>query len=676
MVKKHSVWKTITLLVLVLSLLTLCGCSGDAGTTDGGDETQTPSGDGEGGTEDGGASAGGENTPIAADWDEETLLAADFLLYNVNCGGAGTTLPEGETCGIYQSVADQPYGEDAGTGKSWGYTPVTGLVEDEASTGTGMTAYRLAFDQEADVETPEILYTFQLPAGEYDVTVGFYDPPGVRTVDVDCEGEALELDTRLLRYKLAEVQGTVVCEDGELNVRVYNSDAKNFMDWPIVSYIRVSVKPEYTAELLTTALSAYFAGDGEGVYTTASWEAYKEAYETAEKLSQESSPSETGLKDSLTALRSAYQGLVLKYRYDSFSPGEVWRDTENNIIQAHGGQVQQLEVPDSVTGQLVTKWVWVGEDKSLGYRGGVRAYSSDDLYNWQFEGVIMRNVDTRESLDEDEYFQEVYAGYTAEELDRVYLCINSTTSVIERPKLLYNEKTQQYVLWFHADGPTETSDSNYAAACAGLAVSDSPFGPYRFVDRYRLNVCPPDQEDYYPESRGMARDMNLFKDTDGTAYIIYSSEENLTLYISKLNDEYTYLATPPEEAVYGVDYIRLFPGAQREAPALFYREGKYYLLTSGCTGWDPNQARYYVADSVLGEWTSLGDPCIGDDSHTTFRSQSTCVFQDPVSGTWIYMGDRWNSDDLANSRYVWLPIDFDEDGNMSFSFTDEWTLSR
>ena len=42
----------------------------------------------------------------------------------------------------------------------------------------------------------------------------------------------------------------------------------------------------------------------------------------------------------------------------------------------------------------------------------------------------------------------------------------------------------------------------------------------------------------------MARDMNLFVDDDGTGYIIYSSEENATMFISKLDDEYTDLAAP------------------------------------------------------------------------------------------------------------------------------------
>lgn len=75
----------------------------------------------------------------------------------------------------------------------------------------------------------------------------------------------------------------------------------------------------------------------------------------------------------------------------------------------------------------------------------------------------------------------------------------------------------------HADGPTKDSQSSYAAASAGVAASKTPYGPFRFIERYRLNTCPADQEDMYPQSKGMARDMNLFTDDDGTAYIVYSS---------------------------------------------------------------------------------------------------------------------------------------------------------
>ena len=172
----------------------------------------------------------------------------------------------------------------------------------------------------------------------------------------------------------------------------------------------------------------------------------------------------------------------------------------------------------------------------------------------------------------------------------------------------------------------------------------------------------------------MARDMNLFTDEDGTAYIIYSSEENLTIYISKLNEEYDYLCTTPEKAVYGVDFIRLYPGAQREAPAMIKKDGTYYLMTSGATGWNPNKARYWRADEIFGDWEDMGDPCIGDENETTFASQSTCIFE-ADNGEYIYMGDRWNSDDLAASRYVWLPVTFTEQGEMSLKWQDEWRLN-
>ena len=360
-------------------------------------------------------------------------------------------------------------------------------------------------------------------------------------------------------------------------------------------------------------------------------------------------------------------------KFDSFKPGESWYDSNGNLIQAHGGHVQWLKVFNDELGEYEEKWWWVGEDKTKGYRGGICAYSSNDLYNWKFEGIIMRNISDREQLDTEEYFTKLYEGYTSEQLDNVFISINDTSSVIERPKMIYNEKTKKYILWFHADGPTKTSNSNYAAASAGVAISNSPKGPFRFIDRYRLHICPSDQVDMYPKSKGMARDMNLFIDDDKTAYIIYASEENLTLYISRLNDEYTYLEKSPKEAVYGVDYIRVFPGAQREAPAIFKRNGMYYLMTSACTGWHPNQASYAIASSLLGEWTNMGDPCVDDVKKTTFDSQSTCIFE-AAKDTYIYMGDRWLSEDLVNSKYIWLPLEFDQEGKMKLSWKDEWRL--
>lgn len=617
--------------------------------------------------------------PFGTEPTAEQLLQADFLLYNVDCGASEVTaFAEDQICGLYQSVSDQPYGADGVTGVSWGYRQADYMVREEDHLGEGPTASKWTMKEEdypPGGSERAFCYDFQLPAGEYRVTVGFYNPFGPRKIDVECEESRMVEGEKLLRYRLTEKQFDVRVEDGELNLKVFNEDGKRAMDIPILSYIRIAVNPEYTKELFELALQKYAAEGMPEDYTKVSYDRYEQAVAEAEALIAGELPGQEDCEEKFNQLKEGYALLNKKLRYDSFRPGKQWADTENDLIQAHGGQVQRMTFRDEESGETVSRWIWVGEDKTAGARGGIRAYSSEDLYNWQYEGVIMRNVSSREQLDTDGYFQELYAGYTSEQLDNVFRCLDAGSAIIERPKLIYNEKTEQYVLWFHADGPTDTSDSSYAAASAGVAVSDSPFGPYRFIDRYRLNVCPEDQEDMYPSSKGMARDMNLFIDSDKTAYIIYSSEENLTLYISKLNDEYTYLATPPEKAVYGEDFIRLYPGAQREAPAVFVRDGTYYLLSSGCTGWAPNQARYYKSDSMLGEWVNMGDPCIGDDKATTFDSQSTCVFED-ASGNLIYMGDRWNSDNLADSRYVWLPVTFSEDGKMELRWLDEWRMEQ
>ncbi|GJM69191.1 hypothetical protein HMSSN036_14070 [Paenibacillus macerans] len=134
------------------------------------------------------------------------------------------------------------------------------------------------------------------------------------------------------------------------------------------------------------------------------------------------------------------------------------------------------------------------------------------------------------------------------------------------------------MMWAHIDGDKnpENNAQNYGKAQAGYAISDSPTGPFVYQRSYRMDQCPPDQVDYQPGNPGMARDMNLFKDDDGTAYLIYSSEENRTIYISKLLDDYSDVVgwhkdgnvdengNPVRDAVYkgvyGEDYVRVFPG--------------------------------------------------------------------------------------------------------------------
>ena len=350
---------------------------------------------------------------------------------------------------------------------------------------------------------------------------------------------------------------------------------------------------------------------------------------------------------------------------DSFLPGAKWTDTEGNMIQAHGGQVQLMPVPDG-NGGKETVYVWIGENKNSGHLGNpVAVYTSSDLYSWEYRGDVMRPLSSVEEIDSDPYFQALYGDLSEEQKKHVYDCIG-TDKVIERPKMLYNEKNDNYVIWFHNDCYTEKNSYYYDVGMAGCAVSDSPYGPFRFIDRYRLSECPKGQIDCYPFSKGEARDMNLFLDEDGTGYIVYTSENNKTLYISRLNEDFTGLSG----SEYGIDYIRIFPGAMREAPVLIRENGRYYLMSSSTTGWASNQARVWSADSIFGTWKNDGNPCEGRGAGVTFDTQSTTLFQAP-NGQWIYGGDRWNSSELDDSRYVWLPVSF-ENGKLVIRWESEW----
>lgn len=307
-----------------------------------------------------------------------------------------------------------------------------------------------------------------------------------------------------------------------------------------------------------------------------------------------------------------YQKSDKQQKKVKFIPGELWQDNKGNHINAHGGGI----VHHSGT------YYWYGEKRGGTESQGVNVYSSKDLYNWTFEKLAFSPSDDKES-------------------DIAWGCI------IERPKVIYNKRTKKFVMWFHL----ELKGQGYAAARAAVAISDSPTGPFKLVDSFRPNGH-------------MSRDMGLFVDDDDVAYHIYSSDENYELRLSKLTLDY--LAPTASD--------KLLFRNHREAPALFKYNKKYYLFTSGCTGWAPNKAELHVADDLFGPWTSLGDPMRGPDAQITFDAQSTFVL--PVAGkkdAFIFMADRWKPKNLLDSRYIWLPIDL-KNGTVTVSWKDQWKL--
>jgi hypothetical protein len=108
---------------------------------------------------------------------------------------------------------------------------------------------------------------------------------------------------------------------------------------------------------------------------------------------------------------------------------------------------------------------------------------------------------------------------------------------------------------------------------------------------------------------------------------------------------------------------------------MFKRNGVYFLLTSGATGWSPNQQRYGTATSVTGTWSGLKD--LGDA--TSYRSQTAYVL--PVQGSagtdYLYLGDRWGNatgGTVNDSTYVWLPLEFPTSTTMTMEYSPRITI--
>lgn len=303
-------------------------------------------------------------------------------------------------------------------------------------------------------------------------------------------------------------------------------------------------------------------------------------------------------------------------KHAEFKPGEIWTDTSGAPINAHGGGILYHAKTYYWYGEIKTGKTWTPEcNRTWGGTRvetvGVSCYSSKDLYNWKNEGNVLPAV-------QDDPKHELHK-----------------TKVLERPKVLFNRATKKFVMWMHVDS------EDYALAQAGVAVSDSPKGPFRYVGSSRPDGA-------------MSRDMTVFMDEDGKAYLFHASENNATLHISLLTDDYLKPAGR---------FVRVFEGRSMEAPAVFKHAGRYYLMASDCTGWAPNAARSAVADSIWGPWKELGNPCSGPESEITFRGQSAFIL--PVAdqpGTFVFIGDRWKSTDLADSRYLWLPLRLTDKG--------------
>ncbi|TDD21531.1 beta-xylosidase [Nonomuraea diastatica] len=208
-----------------------------------------------------------------------------------------------------------------------------------------------------------------------------------------------------------------------------------------------------------------------------------------------------------------------------------------------------------------------------------------------------------------------------------------------RPKVIYNARTKQYVLWMRK----EKKEGDFSQGRVAVATSPTVDGDYRYRGSYR----PLNDKSF---------DMTVFRDDDGQAYLISTTNAQEDLTIFRLTPDYLRVAAR----------VTTLRGVKREAQAIFKRGGVYFLVSSGVTGWQPNQAKYATATRIAGPWSRMAD--VGDS--IAYGSQAAHVL--PVQGSattsYLYMGDRhanaWGGK-INASEYVWLPLRFPSTRSLS-----------
>ncbi|KAF2094306.1 Arabinanase/levansucrase/invertase [Rhizodiscina lignyota] len=244
-------------------------------------------------------------------------------------------------------------------------------------------------------------------------------------------------------------------------------------------------------------------------------------------------------------------------------------------------------------------YYWIGEDKSKGtFFHSINCYVSSDLVEWNYaESLLTKQSDGDLGPDR----------------------------IVERPKVIYNGLTQKYVMYMHIDDP------KYNEAKVGVATANTVCGAYTYHGSFR----PLDQE---------SRDLGLFQDSDGKGFLLTEDRQN-GLRIDGLSKDYLSV----ESNVYTWS-------EKIESPALIQREGIYFMFGSHLTGWRTNDNVYSTAPSLNGpwsEWRTFAEP-----GSNTYNSQTNFVLS--VGNTSIYMGDRWDPDNLMRSTYIWLPLNIIE----------------
>lgn len=309
-----------------------------------------------------------------------------------------------------------------------------------------------------------------------------------------------------------------------------------------------------------------------------------------------------------------------------------WFDSDGQPIYAHKGGISRFE----------GVYYWYGSDYRFTPKGvydkhlqrlnpGINVYSSNDLVNWKFRRIAMA-YPTK--------------GWGSE-------------GTHHRAHVIYNSETKTFVMWFY-HYPLKSSER-----MATIAISDNPLGPFQILGQRKMDHKHVNDDAIATETERMkgGRDLNLFRDKDGSAFLLYDDHDH-NICINKLSDDYLYLTKEMS--------IALNNTPPQMSPAMVRVKDKYIVAASGIKEWSATETHYAVASSPLGPFSDK--KCMS--KNYTWQSQITDLVYIKESDNLMVMCDRWwfpDSSNVNKSGYQWLPVLFDPDKEIAqIKYVEKW----
>lgn len=304
-------------------------------------------------------------------------------------------------------------------------------------------------------------------------------------------------------------------------------------------------------------------------------------------------------------------------------------DIQGNAVDAHDGEIKYFDGRYYLYGTSYDcgfRWASGGRSVFCGFK----SYSSTDLVHWRDEGLLFDPAPWQHQ--------------------RGFQCADHGCF---RPRVLRNA-AGKYILWVN----TGTGDVGYR-----VFSSDTPTGPFTLLS-LPLKLL----------RRVGGGDHGLFEDDDGAGYLIdtnYSRDRQRTadgtsteffkVVVEKLNPDLTDGAG---------QYARLPADVSGEAPTMFKRYGRYYIVyDAGCAYCPHGVASYVTAPTPMGPWAPGGeiskDSCGGQVTHV-----------ERIGDAYLFMSDLWYQNrpyaldpsrmygNQGRADYFWGLLSFGGDGRI------------